>query len=222
MPSSPLQLYLSAYHGINDWYLYAFRVITQRFAPQHVLYPGSWNHVTPSLVFPHVVYIELSARIEQQFQDTELRQYIQDHAEYPQTPHLIFHHADYRRNLDIPSNCFDLLLSLSAGLISRDCEHYLTPQGYLLANNEHHDASLAYVDPAYMLIGVFPTATRYIDDPATIQRYFHTTTNTPLTHDMVCDNLQRAPSKARYKLKHHAPLYLFQKTLTRSNGQQVR
>jgi hypothetical protein len=211
MSSSALQQYLAAYHGINDWYLYAFRVIAQRFTPQHVLYPGSWNHVTPSLVFPHVVYIERSARIKQQFQDAELKQYIQNHTEYPQTPHLIFHRADYRSDLDIPRNSFDLLLSLSAGLISRDCQHYLTPQGYLLANNAHHDASLAYVDPAYTLIGLFPTASRYIDDPSTIQHYFHTTTDAPLSRDMVLDNLERPPSKARYKLKYTAPLYLFRK-----------
>lgn len=211
MPSSPLQQYLTSYHGVNDWHLFAFRLIAQRFAPRQVLYPGSWNHVTPSLVFQYVVYIELSARIEQQFQDPTLRQYIHDHAEYSQTPQLIFHRGDYRRNLEALVNSFDLLLSLSAGLISRDCQQYLTPQGHLLVNNTHNDASLAYVDPAYTLIGVFPSATRFLEDPAIIHRYFNTTHNTSLTQDMVLDNLQRSPSKARYKLKHTAPLYLYQK-----------
>jgi hypothetical protein len=218
MPSSALQQYLTAYRGINDWHLYAFRLIAQRYAPQRVLYPGSWNHVTPSLIFSYVVYIELSTRIEQQFEDSALKEYIHDHAEYPQRPQLLFHQADYRSGLEILENSFDLLLSLSAGLISRDCQHYLTPQGYLLVNNAHHDASLAYVDPAYTLIGVFPITTRYIDTPSTIHNYFHTTQNTPLTRDMVQDNLQRPPSKARYKLKHTIPLYLFQKINPRNEN----
>ena len=217
MSSSALQQYLTSYHGINDWHLYAFRLIAQRFAPRQVLYPGSWNHVTPSLIFPSVVYIELSARIKQQFQDPALRQYIHDHAEYSQSPQLTFHQRDYRSTLDRFLNSFDLVLSLSAGLISRDCQPYLSPQGHLLVNNTHHDASLAYVDPSYTLIGVFPTATQYINDPTMIHRYFHTTKNIPLTYDMVLDNLQRSPSKARYKLKYTAPLYLYQKVDSQMN-----
>ncbi len=216
MASSALQQYLTSYQGVNDWHLFAFRLIAQQFAPRQVLYPGSWNHVTPSLVFPYVVYIELSARIERQFQDSALRQYIHDYAEYTETPELRFHRRDYRHHLGALVNRFDLILSLSAGLISRDCQPYLTSQGYLLANNAHHDASLAYVDPTYILIGVFPTATQYINNPIMIHHYFHTTTNTLLTRDMVLDNIQRPPSKARYKLKYNAPLYLFQKSLNKS------
>ena len=211
MPSSALQQYLMAYHGVKDWHLFAFRLISQRLAPRQVLYPGSWNHVTPSLIFPYVVYIELSSRIERQFQDPTLRQYIHYHAEYSEMPQLRFHRGDYRNTIDTLLNSFDLVLSLSAGLISRDCQQYIKPQGYLLVNNTHHDASLAYVDPAYTLIGVFPNAMRYLDDPATIHRYFNTTHNTTITQNMVLDNLQRSPSKARYKLKHTASLYLYQK-----------
>jgi hypothetical protein len=210
MPSSALQEYLTSYHGINDWHLNAFRLISERFTPTRVLYPGSWNHVTPSLVFPYVIYIDLSARIERQFRDPALIQYIHDHAEYLETPQLVFHHTDYRSNPKLHTQSFNLVLSLSAGLISRDCQQYIAPQGYLLANNSHHDASLAYVDPIFALVGVFPNAVHYIDDSTTIHRYFHTTKNVPVTQDMVFDNLQRPPSKARYKLKYKAALYLFQ------------
>lgn len=201
MPSQAINNYLVHYHGTNDWHLYAFRLIAARFAPTRVLYPGSWIHVTPSLVFSSVIYIDLSATIEREFQDVALRQYLNDNAEYLQQPWFKFYRADYRRDLGLDDVSFDLILSLSAGLISRDCRHYLKRRGYLLVNNEHHDASMAYVDPSYALIGVFPTGTRYSEAPSTIQRYFHTTKNAPITHDMITENIQRPPSKAKYKLK---------------------
>jgi len=55
MSLKPLEDYLSEYGGINDWYLNAFLLISKRFSPKKVLYPESWIHVTPSLVFREYV-----------------------------------------------------------------------------------------------------------------------------------------------------------------------
>jgi hypothetical protein len=85
----------------------------------------------------------------------------------------------------------------------------LKQEGFFLVNNEHFDASMAYVDPKFVLIGVFISGSRYIESQQSIHRYFITTKGTPITLEMVKDNSLRSPSKARFKLKKKASFYLF-------------
>ena len=212
MPSKILDAYLSRYGGCGDWQLPAFRLIKKRFRPQKVLYPGSWIHLTPSLIFPRVVYVDLPSKSSKKLLDPELVKYIEDHAEYQEKPAIKFHYADYQSNFGEQKSSFDLLISLSSGFISQVCDQYLKRDGVLLANNEHHDASLAYTNPSFKLIGVFETPKKYQESEETIHSYFATTKSIPITRDMVLENSKRPPSKARYKLKKKAILYTFQKT----------
>ena len=64
MPSKALEKYLSHYQGIDDPHLEAFRLIKKKYKVESVLYAGSWIHLTPSLVFPYVVYIDFFAKME--------------------------------------------------------------------------------------------------------------------------------------------------------------
>jgi hypothetical protein len=84
--------------------------------------------------------------------------------------------------------------------------------GMLFANNEHHDASMAYADRRFKLIGVFKTAGKYVESEESIHSYFITARGEPITLEMVNEDIERPPSKARYKLKKKALFYLFQRS----------
>ena len=212
MTSKFLSDYLSRYGGTNDWHLQAFRVVNDRFSPRKVLYPGSWIHLTPSLVFSYDVYVDLSSKMHRALSDSDLLQYIQDHAEYQDKPRIEFHQSDYKNSFGEEKASFDLLISLSSDLVSQACGPYLRKGGVLFANNEHYDASMAYADTKLRLIGVFRTAGKYIESKESIHSYFITTKGDPITLEMVNENMRRSPSKARYRLKKKALFYTFQRT----------
>jgi hypothetical protein len=210
MPSRFLSDYLSRYGGVRDWHLPAFQLVNDRFSPRKVLYPGSWVHLTPSLVFPYVVYVD-SSNIERAFHDPDLVRYIEKHSTHHGKPEIIFHHADYKSSFGEEKTSFDLLISLSSGLISQSCGSYLKEGGVFFTNDEHYDASLAYTNPGFKLIGVFNTAKNYIESEEIIQSYFITTKGEPISPEMVKENIQRPPSKARYRLKKKALFYTFRR-----------
>ena len=166
--------------------------------------------MTPSLVFQDVVYVDSLSNIEKVYTDSDLIQYIIEHSEYRAKPRLVFHQADYTAQFGEDKASFDLLISLSSGLVSQACGSYLKKGGLLFVNNEHYDASMAYVDPQFELIGVFKTANSYIESKQSIHRFFLTSKGQRITSEMVKQDLKRSPSKARYKLAKKAPFYLFQ------------
>ena len=209
--SSQLEKYLSYYGGAKDWHLQAFLILRENFSLNKVLYAGSWIHITPSLVYSHVVYVDLSLKMEKIFTDTQLLHYVSKNATYKGSPKIIFHQSDYKNDFGEEKNSFDLLISLNSGFVSQVCSSYLKKDGLLLANNEHFDATKAYVDPLFKAIGVFKTSNKLIQTKKEIEKYFITTEGSPITFEMVEENSKRSPSKAKFKLKKKAPLYLFQK-----------
>jgi hypothetical protein len=54
MTSKILDKYLSKYGGINDPHLVPLKLIKNNYLIEKVLYPGSWIHLTPSLIFSQV------------------------------------------------------------------------------------------------------------------------------------------------------------------------
>lgn len=211
MSSKVLKDYLSHYGGINDRHLHSFILINDKFSPARVLYPGSWIHQTPSLVFSNVVYVDLTSKMEKVFNDPDLLRYIEKNTKYQGKPKIEFHKSYYSSNFGEDEASFDLLISLSSGFVSQVCGSYLKKGGLLLADNEHYDASRAYSDLKFELIGVFETASRYVESKQGIHIYFLTTKGKPITLEMVNENSQRSPSKAKYRLKKKASFYLFQK-----------
>ena len=212
MPSKALEKYLSYYGGINDPHLEAFRLIKKKCEVESVLYAGSWIHLTPSLVFPYVVYIDFFAEMDSMFNDPELLEYIESNSETIKKPVIKLHKADYREGIPEDKESFDLLISLSGGFASKYCKPYLRKGGLLFVNNEHYDASMAYADPMFLLIGVFNHAKKLVEDKQRINEYFLTKNNQPITLEMVNENSKKSPSKAKYKLRKKAHFYLFQKT----------
>ena len=64
MPSKALEKYLANYGGINDPHLKVLKLLKNNYEIKRVMYPGCWIHLTPSLVFPYVVYVDNFAKME--------------------------------------------------------------------------------------------------------------------------------------------------------------
>jgi len=157
--------------------------------------------------------------MEKAFNNSDLLHYIKKHSSSQNKPKIKFHQADYKGNFGEEAD-FDLLISLSSGLVSQACGSYLNERGLLFTNNKHYDASMAYVDPRFKLVGVFKTAGNYIESEESIHSYFITTKGGPITLEMVNENVERPPSKAKYKLKKKAIFYTFQRMwISRKKGE---
>jgi hypothetical protein len=209
MPSKALRQYLSNYKGIDDPHLRAFRLLKNKYSVEKVLYPGCWIHLTPSLVFPHVVYVDLFNKMKPMLSDPELLEYIGTNSEIFGKSTIQVHQTDFRNGIDEEKASFDLLISLSSGFVSKYCASYLREKGLLFVNNEHYDATMAYVSKNFFPIGVFTFNGKLIQQTKEIEKYFLTTKDQEITLEMVMENSKKSPSKAKYKLKKKAPFYLF-------------
>ena len=211
-----LAIYLSRYHRYQDNdngnLLWAFRRIAAGYGCRRALYPGSYLHITPSLVFPEVCYVDAVKNIEQSITAPALREYINAHKEYPEKAIIRCYEQDYGEFAAELPGSFDLLISLNAGFISQICGHFLKPGGYLLANNGHYDANRAYVDPGYRLVAALE---RDAPNPADLAPYFRTARGESITREMVESDAQRPPSKARFRPSRRAAAYLFQRIAPR-------
>lgn len=113
-----------------------------------VFYPGSYVDIAPSFVFGSVTYLDTDKRTPGFFGDTGgIREIVAEH-NGPSDADFAFIHADYTREVDLPGDHFDLLVSLYAGFISEHCTQHLRVGGMLLVNASHGDVAMASIDPA--------------------------------------------------------------------------
>lgn len=129
-----------------------FRAIKEKYGCSSAIYPGSFLHITPSLIFPNTAYIDSDKRIQKFFDDTEVLQWVKSNKEYNEEPSILSFQQDYSKKLPVDIGEFDLLISQYAGFVSQDCKKFLRKNGLLLVNNSHADAGLAFLDPDYELI----------------------------------------------------------------------
>lgn len=131
-----------------------FRAIKEKYNCSSVIYPGSYIHITPSLIFSYTVYIDSDKRVQKFFDDPDVLEWVKSNKEYDKEPNIQAFQQDYSKKLSTNIGEFDLLISQYAGFVSQDCKKYLKSGGILLANNSHADAGLAFLDPDYELIAV--------------------------------------------------------------------
>ena len=142
--NSTLDAYRSIYKDMNFERLGLFRLMAETYACKEVLYPGSSIHITPSFVFPHVVYVDKSAEAKVFFDDQEeILNFVSRSREYKRKPFLQFLHQDYSQPLLLRMGSFDLLLSFFAGRVAPACGQYLR-KGGLLLTNQRKEADKAY------------------------------------------------------------------------------
>ena len=214
----PLDTYLAEYRlkdgGPHDL-LWAFRLVEENFGCRRVLYPGSYLHVTPSLVFPEVCYVDSVKGIAAALASPDLLEYVSAHRDYPEDARIRCYEEDYTSFTDEPHASFDLLISLNAGYISQTCRSFLKPGGLLLANNGHYDAARAHVDPGYRLIGALDGGSLLRDSShPDLSSHFRTAKGEALTPEMVEADAKRPPSRARFMPSREMEAYLFQLTQT--------
>lgn len=210
-----LEAYLARYgkrSGRQPNLLQIFRHIRDEFGCRRALYPGSYLHVTPSLVFPTVCYVDSLKSLSQALSDPELLGYIDSLKSYGENAELRCYEQDYQGFDAEPPASFDLLISLNAGFVSQEARGYLRPGGLLLANDEHHDARRAFTDSDYRLVGAFEKETlRLARSEEELAGYFRLEGGTNITAEMVAADSGRPPSRATYQPKISAEAYLFQK-----------
>ena len=154
MKTNPLALYHKYHLDRADERFGMFEAISKQFDITDALYPGSFVHVTPSFVFPKVVYVDTEKRAKQFFAAQKLQALIVKRKIYPEETQIKFQHQSYTKRLPETDKSFDLLISQYAGFVSQNCKRYLKIGGWLLANNSHGDAGMANLDEDYRLVGV--------------------------------------------------------------------
>jgi len=150
--NTALKLYEKHYVENDFERIDLFRLLVERFGIQSALYPGSFAHLSPSLLIPAVTYVDTDVRCPKFFGDQTVRKWLLEHREYAAQPKVKFIARDYVEPLDeLSEQSFDLLISQWAGPISQACKQYLKVGGFLLVNDSHGDASLASLDDDFEL-----------------------------------------------------------------------
>ena len=206
MTESALNLYERYFQKRQFERLGLFQIIADRFNIQRALYAGSFLHVTPSFVFPDVVYVDNDKQAKQFFGRPEVLKFIAGRKVYPQEAKISFHFADYRNGFDEPFEAFDLLISQYAGFVGQHCKPYLKTGGFLLANDSHGDAGLAAIDDDYQLKAVFSVRDgKHRISETNLDEYFIPKSQIQITKEYL-EGLQKGIG-----YKKTAGVYLFQK-----------
>ena len=204
-----LRDYLGVRHNHDHDLLGVFRAVRGLIDAPCVVYPGSYVHLTPSLVFPCVCYVDSVKGFGAAMQFSDLTAWLEAHKEYTEPTVVTAIEAAYDR---IPSALpagFDLMISLNAGAISQACKPLLASGAHFLANDGHYDAARAQVDEDYTLVATLNADGAVETGEEALRGYFVTKQGKPLTREMLAENEQRSPSKARHRMAHTANAFLF-------------
>lgn len=142
-----------------------FRELKKKYKIEKVFYPGSYVHITPSLIFSNVVYADSYKNTYKFYENIKTHEYISKHKEYTEEPIITFYQQDYSTAFIELTTGFDLIISQYAGFVGQAVKSYLKIGGLLVCNNSHGDATMASMDADYELIAVYR---RISDDKFTI------------------------------------------------------
>jgi len=147
--------------------------------PIKVLYPGCHRHITPSLVFSDVTYVDCDHKVGDIFDanNSIIQDWMIAHKQYGEHPQIRFVVSTYKEmshpRHNIHENSYDLLISLSAGIVTEDCLLYLRPGGLYLVNAAHADAYVAFLSPELKIRAYWNDATKtFCQDPDLLKDLF--------------------------------------------------
>lgn len=144
------------YHADKDYTsIGLFKKLNEVYEIEKVLYPGSHVHITPSLIFPDVTYVDSFRNTYKFFEAEDVKKFVSKHKEYKSEARVQFYQQDYNKELPESENQFDLVISQYAGFVGQATKKYLKQNGLLVCNNSHGDASMAFWDPDYELVAVY-------------------------------------------------------------------
>lgn len=197
--------------AVEDDHVPLFRALQAELTIKKILYPGCHRHITPSLFFSDVHYVDADKRVAGLYSDPKALAYIKQHKTYPEPSNIKFSCKDFTTELGLESSV-DLLISLSAGIVSRPCCHYLKLGGHLLVNDSHYDARTTFLNKQFKLVAVFNDVTKSFDqDAKVLAEHFHTRDGKPITVAMAEESLVKPRGKRSFKLKVESRFYLFKK-----------
>jgi hypothetical protein len=152
LQNTKLALYRKQYVDIEFERAGLFAALRKKYRCSEVLYPGCSVHITPSLYFPHVVYIDQSPESADFFSDVgAIDAYLQRNKHYRRRAHFQFIAQDFKLPIDLAAFGFDLLLSLYTDGVAKACRRYLKHQGIFVTNNFQNDIEDVFHDPAFEL-----------------------------------------------------------------------
>lgn len=132
-----------------------FKELNKQFNISKAFYPGSYVHITPSLVFSNVTYADSYKNTNKFFESASTMEYVNENKEYTEETTIRFFQQDYNKPFKNLTEEFDLAISQYAGFIGQASKPYLKTNGLLVCNNSHGDASMASIDSGYELIAVY-------------------------------------------------------------------
>ena len=225
-PAALLKLFRKHYGetATEDQYGAVFRMVKESFQEDihRVLYPGCFVHITPSLFFREVVYVDSfkgAANQVQRFYDNAqvLDTLVRDPGQC--LDHRItFHQVDYRSDFGEPEASFDMVISLNCGPVSAACLKYLRLGGAFLVHNDHGDASLAYTSPELELRSVlyrgakgeikWDSSKERLEDCFKLKK-----TGEPISREQAMKNTKVGRTKWKFRLRGDSKVffYLFRK-----------
>ncbi|RNE49438.1 hypothetical protein [Corynebacterium alimapuense] len=121
---------------------------------QKVIYPGSYLDLAPSYIWHDVTYLDSDARAQRAFaQPNTAQDLARRFRRYAYDPSISFVAGDYTHTLnELPRDGWELAISMYTGPVFEHIKQCIQPGGWLLANNSHADAGLAFLDPDYQLV----------------------------------------------------------------------
>lgn len=211
--SRQLSAYFRSYskNGNKDPHFSIFSSLKAIVKPKTVLYPGCYRHITPSLFFPDVHYVDSDRRVAGIYNDTKAYAFIESNKIYSGKQRIKFTCKDYTTEIQEVGGV-DLLISLSAGLVSKFCGKYVKPGGYLFVNDSHSDARTASLDSRFELVGVYDeNLEEFVQDKQELLKHFTTVSGEPISQDQVEESIKKSKARRHFKLQAESMFYLYRR-----------
>lgn len=186
MKTKGLNMYHEYVNKAGDRYD-IFVALSKHYSIKKALYPGSYIHITPSLVIPKVIYVDNFKKAIKFFQnEQEIMGFVEANKTYHEPSKIRFIPKDYWNEMAIPHGYVDLLISQYAGFVSTACKKYLKKGGILLANDSHGDATMAYHDDEFAFMGILKYQKgHYSIESRKLEDYFQQRGGKPIDMDKV-------------------------------------
>jgi len=211
--SAELTAYFKTYKGgLGDIHIPVFRALKKFTSATNVLYPGCHRHITASLFFESVVYVDSYPKIKGTYSDDKVLDFVKENKDYIGNPDIRFICKNFESDFGEQPESFDLLMSLSAGIVSTSCGKYVKKNGYFLASDAHFDARMTFLDPRFSFLGVYNDESCEFDVSDEAKKgHFTTKSGTTITKEMVQESMERPKARRSFKLQKETLFYLFQK-----------
>ena len=197
------------YKGLDDIHLPLFKEVQRVAKAGRVLYPGSHWHLQASLVFPNVTYVDYNQKVAPFFEDPAVLAWIKENKVYAAESAMKFCNKDFE-HLQLPTGSFDLLISMSAGIVSRPCSRFLRKGGFFLVSDAHFDARTLALDDCFSLVGVYDMNRQKISTKD-LKSCFMTTAGHKITAQQVEVSKNKPKGSRGFKLLREDCFYLFKR-----------